>query len=451
MKKNRDSEEFLANKRARKRWRRRQRLAKVDEARKERKAESARLDRASRLFALGWRLSPHLQRLAISATEKPKGPTAVVKIPQTFSIIEAPELALQTIGNLVAAGARTDVFKIDFDHRGVQRFDLAAEAILMRVARELEIERGAVEHELNFEGHYPTSEPAKRFAAAMGVGTYLNAQRRAAAANDGTIRVFQQRQRVPLSVGSHTPSSEKADVIETFADHINVCLDTIGRELSPPGRKQLCAYTGEVIDNVEEHAGSRAWFIASYLDTAVSPPMCEVTIYNFGRSFADSFSELDPASYARKIVEPYIEEHKQGDLFQAAWIEADLLTLVALQGGVSSKSTSDLDTRGHGTIDLIEFFEDVNADIGGGVQSEARMALLSGSTYILFDGTYRLTTNSDGRQIIAFNADNSLGKAPDRKYVRHLAGVFFPGTVVSIRFPLQQTDQSGSAVGGVKS
>ena len=173
MKKNRDSEEFLASKRARKRWRRRQRMAKVDETRKERKAENARLDRASRLFALGWRLSPHLRRLASSATDKPKGPAAVVKIPQTFSIIEAPELALQTIGNLVAAGARTDVFRVDFDHREVERFDLAAEAILMRVARELELERSAVEHELNFEGHYPKSEPAKRFAAAMGVGTYL--------------------------------------------------------------------------------------------------------------------------------------------------------------------------------------------------------------------------------------------------------------------------------------
>jgi hypothetical protein len=451
MKKSRETDAFLSSKRARKYWRRRQRLSKAEHASKERKDEAARTVRASRLYAAGWRLSEHLQRLGESATTKFRGPVADVKIPKIFSIIEAPELALQTIGNLVAAGARTDVFRVEFDHSEVENFDLAAEAILMRVAREIEIERDGVEHEVSFEGTYPTSEAAKRFGAAMGIGVYLNAQRRAKPVSDGSIRVFQQRQRVPVLGKNGAPSSEKADVIEAFADHINVCLDSINKQLTPTGRTDLCAYTGEVIDNVEEHAGSRAWFIASYLDTAVSPPTCEVTIYNFGRSFAASFSDLPHDNYARGIVAPYIDQHKKGGFFKPSWKEDDLLTLVALQAGVSSKSLSDLDTRGHGTIDLIEFFEDVYEGCKGSSAAGARMALLSGNTYILFDGTYRLAKDREGRPVIAFNRENSLGNAPDPKYVRHLDGVFFPGTVVSIRFPLQQTDQADSAVDGIKS
>ena len=67
------------------------------------------------------------------------------------------------------------------------------------------------------------------------------------------------------------------------------------------------------------------------------------------------------------------------------------------------------------------------------------MAMLSGDTHILFDGTYRMGPDSTGRDVLAFNQSNSLAEPPDSNYVRHLQGVRFPGTVVSIRFPLQQT------------
>jgi hypothetical protein len=70
------------------------------------------------------------------------------------------------------------------------------------------------------------------------------------------------------------------------------------------------------------------------------------------------------------------------------------------------------------------------------------MAILSGKTHILFDGTYQMAPDASGRNVIAFNAQNDLSSKPDPKYVRNLGGDGFPGTVISIRFPMKLTKQT---------
>lgn len=67
------------------------------------------------------------------------------------------------------------------------------------------------------------------------------------------------------------------------------------------------------------------------------------------------------------------------------------------------------------------------------------MAILSGGTYILFDGTYRLGAGPNNARQIAFNTSNDLKLQPDHRYVRGLGGLQFPGTVISIKFPLAST------------
>jgi len=64
------------------------------------------------------------------------------------------------------------------------------------------------------------------------------------------------------------------------------------------------------------------------------------------------------------------------------------------------------------------------------------MVIVSGSTYIEFDGKYEMRPNHDGVRIIAFNETNDLTEKPDPSYVRRLAGVSFPGTLISLKFPL---------------
>jgi hypothetical protein len=114
-----------------------------------------------------------------------------------------------------------------------------------------------------------------------------------------------------------------------------------------------------------------------------------------------------------------------------------LFTLIALQGNVSSKNQSVMDTRGNGSVELIEFFQRMYAECSGTSTGGAEMIVVSGQTSIRFDGTYKMAANAAGVKIIAFNAANDLTQAPDAKYVKQLAGSSrFPGTLIAIKFPL---------------
>lgn len=93
---------------------------------------------------------------------------------------------------------------------------------------------------------------------------------------------------------------------------------------------------------------------------------------------------------------------------------------------------------------FIEFFQDMYEICKSNmIEAKAQMTVISGSTCVLFDGTYRLATAAPGSgKTIAFNSTNDLTKRPDSKYVHGMNGVHFPGTVISVRFPLTVGDGS---------
>lgn len=419
MKKPRPSGAFLSEKRAHKaqlRWR---------------LARSSRHRGTSRHGPAQWTGWPHdsyLQQLTKCAQTKPVLLKTNVTIPATFSIIDSPEHVLQTIGLVAAAAGRDDVSEIHYDHGAVHHYDLAAEAILDRVAMDVQDRRKGTRSPLRFTGTLPKDADADRFVRAIGITHYLEITNvKLQPSDEAKLRRFSQSRRTPNQTAKSKINSEKATVLRQFADQIDACLATVGRRMTPPGRSALLSYTGEIIDNIEQHAQSADWYISSYLDPDGSPPICEVAIFNFGLTFSDTFQALPPDSFPRTVVAPYLSAHESRGWFSHAWRTEDLLTLVALQSGVSSKSQGAADTRGQGTVDLITFFQDIcTACASAAGKGEARMAMLSGDTHILFDGTYRMGPDSTGRDVLAFNQSNSLAEPPDSNYVRHLQGVRFP-------------------------
>jgi hypothetical protein len=89
--------------------------------------------------------------------------------------------------------------------------------------------------------------------------------------------------------------------------------------------------------------------------------------------------------------------------------------------------------------DLIEFFQKVHKECAPDSAVKAKMAIVSGSTFILFDGQYGLREKTGHGKVIAFNAANNLYTRPDSSYVKPLGSYKFPGTIISIRFPLSNT------------
>lgn len=369
-------------------------------------------------------------------------------LPSSFSMIDSPEFAIRALADFARAlrSARLGTVYIDFSK--LSEYDLGANGLLDIIVDELTVEFRRKRRILRWKGNFPSNPAHARFVRSMGVIKRLKIVHEYPSSDDEErLAIFDKRCRHYIRVLRPQRIDEKSKVTADFADHINRCLRTIDRQLLPESRMRLCAYVGEILDNAEQHSGLLDWAIQGYLDTMVETPMCEVAIFNFGRTIAETFEGLPQESFARMQIQKYIDLHSQRRFFSAGWRKEDLYTLIALQGNVSSKNLKASDTRGNGTVDLIDFFQRVHSECSGTSGPEARMVIVSGSTRVLFDGKYKMTPNQDGLRVIAFNADNNLEERPDREYVRKLEGVSFPGTLIGLKFPLSTSRSTVEALG----
>jgi hypothetical protein len=360
-------------------------------------------------------------------------------IPPSFSIIDSPEQTLASLSLLAQQMQAERLGQVFLDFRKLTKYDLGANGLLDVLVDELSIQARQTKRKIRWRGTYPADSGDRRFVKAMGVIKRLKIEHEYPSKDEeDKLALFDTRCKHYVRALKPKEADLKARVTQRFADHINKCLGSVKMILTNEARGRLCQYVGEIIDNAEEHAGMLDWAIQGYLDTHLEVPMCEIVIFNFGRTIAESFASLPEDSYTRRQIKTYIDLHQKNGFFQHKWRIEDLHTLIALQGNVSSKNKAPTDTRGNGTVDLIEFFQRVQAECSNGQRSDeqARMAIVSGSTYILFDGKYKMQENSNGIRIIAFNDANDLRQKPDPQYVRQLEGVEFPGTLISIKFPL---------------
>jgi hypothetical protein len=422
---------------------------RLEKARKERargpRYYSGKLPGAARQVALAVPESNVLKLLRGTDESKTSPePHEVLNVEQTFSFIRSPEHALNVAQRLARLSNSKALRSVTFNQRALEQPDLAAEVFLGLTARELQRFLTTSGRQVMFRGQYPANPSLRRFVRAVGLVRTLEVKHEyLVAPEESELEVFRLKRGRKTEITSLGAMDQKTLYVKQFADFVNNCLRRNDYVLTDQGRDTLCRYTGEIIDNAQEHSGSSEWYLAGYLDNEIGSHICEIAIFNFGRTIADSFLTLEADSYARRQVDQYIRLHKTKGFFSEQYLEDDLYTLIALQGGVSSKNTADDSTRGHGTIDLIRFFETVGRECGGD-DSPPEMAVLSGSTHIRFDGRYQLSEDPSGRLVIAFNSLNSLQEAPDKEYVRNLREIAFPGTLISIRFPLHPLRERGT-------
>lgn len=378
-----------------------------------------------------------------------KNKSIVLNITNNFSVIENPAESLKLILSYAKDFRNNRVKEVYYDHSRVNKIDLSAESILGYIAAEIKKERTG-KKKLIENGRYPIKRDVIRLIKSVGVIRNLDIKHEFLDLEESKyLRVFRKGNSSYLRQVKYNTADLKERTIKDFVDHINGCLEDHGRKLKPQAVIKLVAYTGEILTNAEDHPGYNDWTIIGYLDNKSANHFCEITIFNFGKSIADTFKELAEDSFTYKQILPFIDAHKKkGFLNIGGWNEEDLLTLIALQGNISTKNKSASDDRGQGTVDLINFFHKMHSECTKNTTgSEAKMAILSGNTYILFDGTYSMKADSSGRQVIAFNSSNDLKEKPDKQYIRNLGDIKFPGTIIGIKFPMQidiQTEKVSS-------
>lgn len=436
---------YIQNKRAIKDSRRKHRLWRAQEQVEKKKAviEAAFGDQSKILLMMGSGCTP------ASPVDVRKGRVRFVA-PEIFSMMDDPTGTISALADFAMKLSMPRVRSVRIDLNKVKTYDLAANALLDVLVEEVTVKARQTHRKIAWSGSYPADGDQRRLVRSLGVIKFLEVAHEYTSQDEASlVEAFHDRAKHYVRAARANETDRKSRVTQRFADHINKCLGRIGRELQPAARKKLCDYVAEILDNAEEHAGMFDWTIQGYLDTSTTDFICEIAIFNFGRTIADSLIDLPKDNYTRRKVQPYLDAHSSNGIFSTGWKINDLLTLIALQGSVSSKNFSDFDTRGNGTVDLISFFQKVTNECRAqpGSKADARMTLVSGSTSILFDGKYEMVRLENGPGIIAFNVQNDLLVRPDPIYVRHLAGVPFPGTVLSIKFPLSP-DSSTSAVSG---
>jgi hypothetical protein len=360
--------------------------------------------------------------------------------PSSFSMMENPEGTLIALRDLASMLLLPKVRRVKIDMSAVKSYDLGANALLDILVEEVNTKARHTKRRIRWSGSYPAEPVQRRLVQSLGVIKFLEVSHEYTPPKEAArIDSFHDRSKHYVRAVRPNDTDKKSRTTQKFADHINKCLSRIQRALTPVARKKLCDYVGEILDNAEEHARMYDWTVQGYLDTnSAGESICELVILNFGHTVAQSLLSLPTDSYTRQCVQPYLDAHARKGIFSSGWAIDDLMTLIALQGSVSSKNSSADDTRGNGTVDVISFFEKMASECltPASGKSAARMLLVSGSTSILFDGTHKMSVQGDRPGIIAFNLQNDLENRPDPTYVRHLSEVTFPGTILSIKFPL---------------
>lgn len=380
---------------------------------------------------------------SIAKTELSLSQTSLhLVVPKTFSMLEDPEGVLGLVSSFALTYQNRPISDVYVDFEKVVVQDLGAHALLDKLVDEIVAQITFQQGRMGWKGNFPENPAQKRFIKAMGIIRQLGLTKRYLNPSEAhNIHLFERRCRHyvrDMKPVNPQDKSAQGNAAQRFIDHVNKCLAREGRELTPEGRSKLCDYVVEVIDNAENHAGMVDWTIQGYVDMAMDEPVCEIVIFNFGKSISESLDGLSPESYTMQgQVQPYLDLHHRNGWLGRNWRREDLLTLIALQGSVSSRNESIEGTRGQGTADLIESFQAMNDERNAGGEI-ASMYIISGGTRILFDPKYRLVREEDGTRKIAFNKENDLRKPPDPLCVMPLKNEQkLPGTMIGIKFKVR--------------
>jgi hypothetical protein len=361
---------------------------------------------------------------------------AKLKIPKVFSFIDNPVEALQTIEELQKIVIPASVKELIIDHSACKKLDLCASAVMDVTLLQAQNRRRG--NQLDLRGTYSDDVDVNMMLRGSGILKQIaHPDSILPKETEATIRTCD----LFSGKASRIERSKKCDEAATkLTDYFNQCLRMEKFELSRNGEFRLSSLITEVIGNAEEHGGR--WFTIAYFHQSDDQlGHCNIALFNFGRSICESLLEHSASDELRSRIDALIAKHNERGFLRSilhpTWEEEALVTLFALQEGVSRLSfTKKGIDRGNGTVNMIEFFN----QLAGGSQ---RMCLISGKTYILFDGQFdlkkKVLENGEERRVIAFNRTNNLEDPPDRDHVRTLPSGF-PGTIISIRFDLDRSN-----------
>jgi hypothetical protein len=360
-----------------------------------------------------------------------RGNHSSITFPKTFSFIEAPNDAINTIWRMVQLVSDEQEDSVSINQDETELIDYGSEAVASVIAK-----AASEGYSLSLRGSYPRNPELKEVVIAAGMPKHLGVNL-PSLPHFTSFDLYHGRR--DSKAWGHR-SSKKEVVVSDFIRYINGCLNQHGFELNRDGGQYISGIAGEVIDNCEEHTNRDDWWIGGYMRFPESKEYadCHVSIFNFGETIYETISQMADDTKIYSKITRLVKKHSSGS---SSLSEQQMWTLYALQQGISrlrGEGKEENRDRGQGTVEMIRFFQELGQTEAVGV--EPKMCILSGSTHIIFDGTYMMRKDDSQerpRHIIAFNEANDLNLPPDESKVRQIKG-FFPGTVISLKFYLDR-------------
>lgn len=371
----------------------------------------------------------------------------IVTTPENFSFIHDADEAMNCIASLLAIPRNSKLKprakEIHIDQRRCKTIGLGATAVFDVCALLIRSEQRLRSKGYRFTGSFPDDEQVCNQVKVMGITKHLEV------AGTNAPKEFEDNVvQLPLQRGRKRNEdwkgkNDQESVSSRLAKYLNECFTTASSfSLTQSATRQILKWTGEIITNAEEHSGVDDWYAMACMlpmktTSSAIIGKCELVIFGFGKSIYQTLSSSSTPQDLREQIESLVTEHTKSGFFQHKYKPEDLWTLYALQEGVSSRHSVSA-PGGTGTVRLIEAFQTLGQTVDDDKKPE--MVLLSGSTRIIFNQRYKMQpedVEGGPRNIIAFNAQNSLREKPDPKCVGSIEG-FFPGTLLSFKFYVDQ-------------
>jgi microcompartment protein CcmK/EutM len=216
--------------------------------------------------------------------------------------------------------------------------------------------------------------------------------------------------------------------LSALGDHVSKWLNRAGYPDVPPAvLKCVRQILTEIGVNISGHTHDGWWLCAALSEERERSTALQIVAFNLGSTIHDTMERIPKDSWTLKELALLREEHESRGSFDEYFSPEDLVLLYALQDDVSSLGIET--RRGAGTFRIATEFASITQGIRAG---SARMALVSGTTRVLFDGHYGPTPSRlpsrQGSLDLSFNHFHDLRIPPDRR-VFHTLGAKFPGTL----------------------
>lgn len=342
-----------------------------------------------------------------------KDGVAYIVIPDVFSFAKNAYNTINVIKEI--AYAARNGYSIFINHSFCGEIDLAASLVMDSILIEYKNVTSKLKLKVKLAGQLSNNAKVNDILKFSGILHNLDIEK---------TKDNSRFQLLPLT------KNENSGIMTTkIIDYYKNCLNTKGYTLSPKGELYFSKMIGEVINNCSDHGGNDVqWYALGHYFK--SDGECNLAIFDFGDTIYNGLKNNVLSEKTTAKLQKLTSYHK--NLFSS--VDEELLwTLFSLQHGISRLNSCQDETRGQGTIDLIDSFQKLGMKYDNGKIEKPIMSIVSGNISILFDGKYSIQENEDELKVIAFNSNNDLKMPPDNKYVKNIHN-FFPGTIISIRF-----------------